>query len=69
MRKIGKNKLLIKNPGNFVVRINLGRKKDFNVIGSGSAFAYLGFSNLLERTYDGELYEVFHPSFSWHAYH
>jgi hypothetical protein len=44
------------------------REKDLNVIGSGSAFAYLGFNNILERSYDGALYELYHTSFSWHSY-
>ncbi len=56
IRKAGNNKILISNPENIVIRINLAREKDFNVIGSGSAFAYLGFSNLLERSHDGALY-------------
>lgn len=38
------------------------------MIGSGSAFAYLGQSNILERSYDGALYELYHPTFSWHSY-
>ena len=37
----------IKNPMGPLVRINLPRDVDFNVIGHGSAFAYLGFKNIL----------------------
>lgn len=56
------------NPESIVIRINVGRDKDFNVIGAGSAFAYLGFHDISERSYDGALYELYHPSFSWHTY-
>ena len=41
---------------------------DFNVIGYGSAFAYLGFQNILERSYDGYLYEVLDGEFASHMY-
>ena len=51
-----------------MIRITPARSKDFNVIGSGSAFAYLGETNLLERSYDGFIYEFHHPSFSSHFY-
>ena len=38
------------------------------MIGAGSAFAYLGNNNILERSYDGGLYELHHPTFPWHSY-
>ena len=47
IRKDSKNKIEILNPNQVVVKIRLPRDRDFNVIGSGSAFAYLGFKNIL----------------------
>ena len=41
-----------------IVRISLARDYNLNLIGFGSAFAYLGFTNILERSYDGYLFEV-----------
>ena len=68
IRKTSKNVISIKNPHDIIIRIHLPRDKDYNLIGSGSAFAYLGYTNLAERSYDGGIYEFYHPSFSWHSY-
>ena len=38
------------------------------MIGFGSAFAYLGFKNILERSYDGFLYEFIDSEFTSHMY-
>lgn len=45
----------ILNEHNIIFRVVFPKSKDLNVIGSGSAFAYLGEKNLLERSYDGIL--------------
>ena len=39
---MGTKKINILNPANIIVRVFLKRQKDMNIIGSGSAFAYLG---------------------------
>lgn len=44
------------------------RDYNLNVIGYGSAFAYLGFKNLLERSYDGYVFEFIDYDFSSHYY-
>lgn len=46
----------ILNDCGLVIRKTHPRSKDFNVIGTGSAFAFLGENNILERSYDGNLY-------------
>jgi hypothetical protein len=38
------------------------------VIGHGSAFAYLGFKDILERSYDGYLFEFIDQEISSHFY-
>ena len=44
------------------------REKDLNIIGHGSAFSYLGYENISERSYDGFMYEIWNPKFSSHLY-
>ena len=51
-----------------MIRINLGRDYNYNLIGYGSAFAYLGFSNILERSYDGYLIEAIDKQFAISEY-
>ena len=50
------------------IRIYLPRDYNLNVIGHGSAFAYLGFKDILERSYDGYLFEFIDHEFSTHFY-
>lgn len=51
-----------------LIRIYLPKEKDFNLIGHGSAFAYLGYNNLMERSYDRFIYEFWGKDFSSHLY-
>lgn len=55
-----KNRRDIKSPFEEapIIRVSLPKSNSFNLIGFGSAFAYLGFSNILERSYDGYMLEV-----------
>ena len=60
----------IKNPFNDspIVRVHLARNNNYNLIGYGSAFAYLGYTNILERSYDGYMLEVMDKDLSVHQY-
>lgn len=51
-----------------IIRIHLPRQNNLNVIGYGSAFAYLGFKDILERSYDGYLFEIFDSEITSHYY-
>lgn len=51
-----------------LIRIHLHRENNLNMIGHGSAFAYLGFTDILERSYDGYLFEIFGESITSHYY-
>lgn len=58
----------IRNPTGPFIRIHLPRDYNLNTIGHGSAFAYLGFKNILERSYDGYLFEFIDSEISSHFY-
>lgn len=58
----------IKNKNGPFIRIHLPKENKNNVIGYGSAFAYLGFQDLLQRSYDDYMFEVIDEEISSHSY-
>lgn len=64
------NSITITHPEYPTVRIRYDphQIQNNNIIGQGTAYAYLGFDNLFERSYNGHIFELFSEYFSFYRY-